>query len=390
MAEEEEVVVVAAATMMLTESQENLKQPDDLEGSVAKPRTEKEVEGERRNNINTTQVEKIEEGRQDEIQSEKPSIEEELEKQSHSAVQAEAVPEVEAPAPPMDPVPTTTSATYKSEPLQKEEKCCGLSRSCLLILICLALTIPFVTILVVLYMKFVTYTPTSAGDTGSSIGSPIDTPIRVDGNGDGTPTVPTNGDMVSPTRAPSTATPTQEPTLSRTNSPTTTRFQTLFNMFSSAGLLEISPELVVNEDFASGGQIFLPPGEPTSTTSTDFLSDPTSPSYRAMNWLANDDPLQLPLIMAGDFFGNFGNSSDIPYRLLQRYSLVTFYFATGGNANEWWKNTDWLSDKSECQWFGLSCGGNNGNDQDPLITSMTLGKSCYDVHVVRSMTSDYV
>lgn len=67
---------------------------------------------------------------------------------------------------------------------------------------------------------------------------------------------------------------------------------------------------------------------------TDAIEeDPSSPQAKAYQWLKNDAMLST------------ANES----QLLQRYSLVTFYYATNGD--DWFINDGWLEDTlHECEW----------------------------------------
>lgn len=96
-----------------------------------------------------------------------------------------------------------------------------------------------------------------------------------------------------------------------------------------------------------------------STVSTsESLSDPNSPQYQAAKWMIDDDPLVLtPSIITTN------------ERVIQRYALAVFYFATGGP--ESWNPNSWMLG-NECSgqfWIGLSC---NDNDE---VRSMAFGKS---------------
>eukprot|EP00544_Gedaniella_sp_CCMP2646_P011764 CAMPEP_0202482554 /NCGR_PEP_ID=MMETSP1361-20130828/1956_1 /ASSEMBLY_ACC=CAM_ASM_000849 /TAXON_ID=210615 /ORGANISM="Staurosira complex sp., Strain CCMP2646" /LENGTH=564 /DNA_ID=CAMNT_0049110493 /DNA_START=48 /DNA_END=1740 /DNA_ORIENTATION=- len=87
----------------------------------------------------------------------------------------------------------------------------------------------------------------------------------------------------------------------------------------------------------------------STISSSQSLSDPTSPQYMAKQWLIEEDPLQLT---PSDFVSEG--------RILQRYALAVFYFATGGP--ESWDPNSWLQGQ-ECAgqyWIGLSC---NDNDE---------------------------
>jgi len=71
-------------------------------------------------------------------------------------------------------------------------------------------------------------------------------------------------------------------------------------------------------------------------TPLSTLTDPTTPQYAALDWLANKD--------SG---ASYSSADDV--RILQRYVLATLYYSTGG-AN-WNKNYGFLSDEHECKWF---------------------------------------
>ena len=61
------------------------------------------------------------------------------------------------------------------------------------------------------------------------------------------------------------------------------------------------------------------------------LEDPTSPQSRARDWLLTNTNRAI-----------YSN-----HRLLQRYAMATFYYATNGDRS-WLNNTGWLSDDDEC------------------------------------------
>lgn len=71
-------------------------------------------------------------------------------------------------------------------------------------------------------------------------------------------------------------------------------------------------------------------------TPLSTLTDPTTPQYAALDWLANKD--------SG---ASYSSADDV--RILQRYVLATLYYSTGG-AN-WNKSYGFLSDEHECKWF---------------------------------------
>ena len=53
--------------------------------------------------------------------------------------------------------------------------------------------------------------------------------------------------------------------------------------------------------------------------------------------------------------------------LYHRYALAVFYFATNGM--NWYNSENWLSNKSECEWFGVKC-----NDVSLMMNSLRLGE----------------
>lgn len=72
-------------------------------------------------------------------------------------------------------------------------------------------------------------------------------------------------------------------------------------------------------------------------TQTKILQQPTSSQAMAYQWLLEDSPLP--------FYTN--------ERIMQRFALVTFYYATNGDS--WFNNTFWLNhDTHECDWYSLS------------------------------------
>jgi hypothetical protein len=69
---------------------------------------------------------------------------------------------------------------------------------------------------------------------------------------------------------------------------------------------------------------------------------PTSAQYKARQWLLYSDTLQFEMIEG---------------KVLQRFALATFYYATNGD--ESWNKNDWL-EGDECEddfWHGLNCNG---------------------------------
>ena len=63
-----------------------------------------------------------------------------------------------------------------------------------------------------------------------------------------------------------------------------------------------------------------------------------SPETRAAAWLIHQDPLNDEA------------------QLQRRFALAYIYYNNGGE--NWNRNTDWLSEKSHCEWEGVNCAGN--------------------------------
>jgi len=91
-------------------------------------------------------------------------------------------------------------------------------------------------------------------------------------------------------------------------------------------------------------------------TPEDILSNISSPQHRALLWLANDDNRTM---------FNFDP------KLLERYALVTLFFATGGGEGSWHSNYNFLSDEDVCAWMDKPV-----FSYEDLRSSM-MGASCY-------------
>lgn len=72
-------------------------------------------------------------------------------------------------------------------------------------------------------------------------------------------------------------------------------------------------------------------------------SDSATPEELALQWLIEDDPLQLS---ADQGAGQF--------RLRQRYALLTLWYHQS-KYRDWKDSTGWLTDPDECHWYGLTC-----------------------------------
>lgn len=92
----------------------------------------------------------------------------------------------------------------------------------------------------------------------------------------------------------------------------------------------------------------LPAG--TSTA----LIDNTSPQYQALKWTMED---------AANVEMNFQDVNllqtrpDVQEQLVQRFAAGTLYFAMHADDEEKWEtDTNWMSEKSVCDWHGITCG----------------------------------
>lgn len=66
-----------------------------------------------------------------------------------------------------------------------------------------------------------------------------------------------------------------------------------------------------------------------------------TPQYRAANWIADTDLLQLPVPTSQKYFDSF--------KFVQRYVISVFYYALGGDNWKYKKQTSFLSNLSECK-----------------------------------------
>lgn len=71
----------------------------------------------------------------------------------------------------------------------------------------------------------------------------------------------------------------------------------------------------------------------------EALQDPSTPAYKALDWMANDDALP----------------HDAQAGPVQRWALATLYFATHQQLSEWNNETHWMMPVSACQWHGVKC-----------------------------------
>ncbi|KAL3912060.1 MAG: hypothetical protein SGILL_007035 [Bacillariaceae sp.] len=123
------------------------------------------------------------------------------------------------------------------------------------------------------------------------------------------PSVPPNSSPTRPTPPPITATPESSPSLPPAQAPI--------------------PPPTASEDLRD----FLISEWPSLE---DDLVGFDTPQFFAYDWLLNDP----------------GLSGYSEQRILQRFSLATFYFSTDGD--NWRRNDRWLSDENECLWYSAS------------------------------------
>ena len=133
----------------------------------------------------------------------------------------------------------------------------------------------------------------------------------------------------------------------------------------------------------SGAPSEMPSAAPTSSTFSLLLEyfetlpitpaglfeDRSAPQYQAALWLADEDT----------FLSEKGLQPGDP-KMLQRYAIATFYYATGGDN---WKlcgsnspscgDTPWLDSSDECTWFSIDC----GDAGDGVITQINF-REYYD------------
>mmetsp|Transcript_13310 Transcript_13310/g.15255 ORF Transcript_13310/g.15255 Transcript_13310/m.15255 type:complete len:1785 (-) Transcript_13310:4-5358(-) len=79
------------------------------------------------------------------------------------------------------------------------------------------------------------------------------------------------------------------------------------------------------------------------------LNDTSSPQYMAFSWL-----------LGNKYLMEYSNK-----RILQRYSLATFYYATNGY--QWLNNNFWLSDRKECNWYGKTGSSRSCNMREEIV-----------------------
>lgn len=178
------------------------------------------------------------------------------------------------------------------------------------------------------------------------------------------PTIPASSPRPSPKPTPkptptpgsnSSPPPTRKPTARPTTSPTTPRPTPLPTETSTRNPQPQPPSNTPDtdqacEDMSRRDALLMTAGE---ITDREVLLNPSTPQSQAFLWMLDDDPAQIDPC-----------SYPTP---LQRYILVTHYFATGGES--WETSNGWLTEDGECIWLGINCNGSGG------ATRMELRKS---------------
>ena len=96
------------------------------------------------------------------------------------------------------------------------------------------------------------------------------------------------------------------------------------------------------------------------------LKNSTSSQFRALAWIAHEDPMKLPPDKDGVEKRNV-------LQIIQRYCLAMIFFDTGGQEDKWKNKTDWLSGKPVCGWDHVGCKDVDSTGSGP-ITDLDFGK----------------
>jgi len=101
----------------------------------------------------------------------------------------------------------------------------------------------------------------------------------------------------------------------------------------------------------------------------DVLNDMFSSPKRALKWIANDDPLQVPVC----------NTT----KLKQRYGLALLYYDADGDM--WIDQDGWLSEKNECEWYGIGCSEDGFVVTIDLVDNNLSGTIPNEIYIFSSM-----
>jgi hypothetical protein len=101
-------------------------------------------------------------------------------------------------------------------------------------------------------------------------------------------------------------------------------------------------------------------------TSDETFDNPLSPQHKALDWMAYQDLHTGPPL-------RYGHDEYAAKKMIQRYALVTTYYATNGPG--WYKQHNFLSERDECEWNdreeGYFIGAGDCNN-DGFITALAL------------------
>jgi len=108
--------------------------------------------------------------------------------------------------------------------------------------------------------------------------------------------------------------------------------------------------------------------------------DPTHPDVSvdriaALNWIVEEDGLQLPIPGSSSSGGDGDEDDDAAQTLLERYALALFYFATNGDG--WELKNNFLSPFYHCSWNSAYTVG-LGDSIDVTISTESQGIICND------------
>jgi hypothetical protein len=137
---------------------------------------------------------------------------------------------------------------------------------------------------------------------------------------------------------------------------------TAFGLFMNMHADEYGDRMVATSEFLNANEI----------STQQALVDRNSPQYKAARWIANQDAERLDI----------PETSEDPYRFIQRYAVAVLYYSLGGD--NWTSQLNFLSDDHECSWndeiadennelyaVGVSCG------PKLHIESLLARKSCH-------------
>jgi hypothetical protein len=155
----------------------------------------------------------------------------------------------------------------------------------------------------------------------------------------------------SKSKSPTVCAPSPNPTPEPTSTPSPSTSCAYVNAPSSSIATKIK-DLIVLQDISD----------------LNALNDETSPQGCAFKWITDGDPINPPLRPGCD-----------DAQIIQRYILAVLYCATNGIG--WTNAKGWLSEESECEWYGVDC------DSPEVVTSLDLGNNQLDGNIPRELGS---